>query len=147
MNQEFFGLLGAGLVLGIATIGTAIGIGTAGSAAIGAAKRCLKANLPVPMLMLTFVGFPLTQIIYGFIIMQQMLNVTVTAANSGKLFGFGIGSGLAMALAAIFQGKAGAAACDALGDTGKGVAFYVAVLGIIETVALFGMVFTITSVS
>ena len=34
-----FGLLGAGLVMGIAAIGSAIGIGIAGQAAIGAWKN------------------------------------------------------------------------------------------------------------
>jgi len=145
MNPQFFGALGAGLVLGISAIGAAIGIGITGSASIGAAKRCLKANQPVPMLMLTFAGFPLTQVIYGFIIMQQMINVEVTAVNAGRMFGIGVGGGLIMCIAGIFQGKVGASACDALGDTGKGAAFYIAVLGIIETVALFGMVFTLTS--
>jgi V/A-type H+-transporting ATPase subunit K len=146
MDPQIIGMLGAGLVLGIAAIGTAMGMGIAGTAAIGAAKRCFKANKPAPMLMLAFVGFPLTETIYGYIIMLQMLAVPVTLDNAGKLFGYGIGAGLTMALVAIAEGKAAAAACDSLSDTGKGVAFYVGILGIIETVALFGMVFTIINI-
>ena len=145
MNPQIIGMLGAGLVLGLSAIGTALGMAIAGTAAIGASKRCYKANKPAPMLMLTFVGFPLTEVIYGFIIMQQMLAVTVTAENAGMLFGYGIGTGLTMAVVGYAEGKAGAAACDSLSDTGKGVSFYVAILGIIETVALFAMVFTITN--
>ena len=136
---------GSWVVLGISAFGVAIGMGISGTAAIGAGKRCYKANKPPPMLMLTFVGFPLTEVIYGFIIMQQMLAVTVTPENAGMLLGYGISAGLAMAMVAIAEGKAGAAACDSLSDTGKGVAFYVSILGIIETVALFAMVFTITN--
>ena len=39
-----FGLLGSGLVMGIAAIGSAIGIGIAGQAAIGAWKKCYMVN-------------------------------------------------------------------------------------------------------
>ncbi|MDR0221511.1 MAG: V-type ATP synthase subunit K [Lachnospiraceae bacterium] len=146
MDVIFLGTLAPGFALGLSAIGSAIGMGIAGTAAIGGAKRCLKGNRPVPMLMLTFVGFPLTQIIYGFIIMQQMMGITVSTDNAGQLFGFGVASGLAVLATAAFQGQAGAAACDSLSDTGKGMAFYIAILGIIETIALFTMVFTITNI-
>ena len=145
MDPRVLGLLGAGLVMGIAALGSAIGIGIAGSATIGAWKRCYKANKPAPMTLLTFAGAPLTQTFYGFILMQQMRNVVVTADNGGFLLGIGIASGLAMALSAISQGKAGAAGADALSDTGKGFANYIAVVGICETVALFAMVLSMTS--
>ena len=145
MDPQVIGTMGAGLVMGVAALGAALGMSIAGTAAVGAAKRCYKANKPVPMMMLTFAGFPLTGAIYGYIIMQQMKNVAVSAANSGLMFGFGLGAGLAIGLAMIAEGKVGAAACDALSDTGKGIGFYVAILGIIETVALFVMVFTMTN--
>jgi V/A-type H+-transporting ATPase subunit K len=145
MDPRLLGLIGAGLVMGIAALGSAIGIGIAGSATIGAWKRCYKANKPAPMALLTFAGAPLTQTFYGFILMQQMLN-GVTAQNSGQMLGLGIGSGLAMALSAIAQGKAGAAGSDALSETGKGFANYIAVVGICETVALFAMVLSMVSI-
>ena len=50
---------------------------------------------------------------------------------------FGIG------LSAFFQGKVAAASADALGETGKGTANYFIVIGIIETVALFTLVFSL----
>ena len=43
------------------------------------------------------------------------------------------------------QGKAGASAADALAETGKGFGNYIMVLGVIETVALFVMVFVMTA--
>ena len=144
MNPQLLGLLGSGIVMGIAALGSAIGIGIAGSATIGAWKRCYKANKPAPMTLLAFAGAPLTQTFYGFILMLQMQGITVTEANGGFLFGLGIGSGLAMAFSAIAQGKAGAAGADALSDTGKGFANYIAVVGICETVALFAMVLSMT---
>ncbi|MCL1927922.1 MAG: V-type ATP synthase subunit K [Treponema sp.] len=144
MGSNVLGLIGAGLVMGIAALGSAIGIGIAGSATIGAWKRCYKANKPAPMTLLTFAGAPLTQTFYGFILMQQMLN-SVSANNAGQLLGMGIGSGLAMAFSAIAQGQAGAAGADALSETGKGFANYIAVVGICETVALFAMVLSMTT--
>ena len=120
MSYQILGMLGAGLVLGISAFGTAIGMGISGTAGIGAAKRCFKANKAAPMLMLTFVGFPLTETIYGFIIMQQMLAVAVTPENAGMLLGYGIGAGITMAMVAIAEGKAGAAAFHSvsLGEAG-----------------------------
>jgi len=46
-----------------------------------------------------------------------------------------------MGISAWYQGKAGASASDAFAETGKGFGNYILVLGLIETVALFVMVF------
>ena len=43
-----FGMIGAGIVMGIAAMGSAIGIGIAGQGAIGAWKRCYLNNKPAP---------------------------------------------------------------------------------------------------
>ena len=140
------GLLGAGLVMGIAAVGSAIGIGIAGQAAIGAWKRCYLRNEPAPMTLVTFAGAPLTQTFYGFITMMQIKTAAAQYPGYGWLYlGFGIASGLAMAFSAIAQGQAGAAASDAQGETGKGFAQYISVVGICETVALFAMVLTMIS--
>ena len=40
-------------------------------------------------------------------------------------------------------GKGGSVAADAMGETGKGFGQYIIVLGIVETVALFIMAFTL----
>ncbi|GMO44828.1 MAG: ATP synthase subunit K [Treponemataceae bacterium] len=142
------GLLGAGLVMGISAVGSAIGIGIAGQAAIGAWKRCYLNNKPAPMTLVTFAGAPLTQTFYGFITMMQIKNAAVANPGYAWLYlGFGIASGLAMAFSAIAQGQAGAAASDAQGETGKGFAQYISVVGICETVALFAMVLTMISLN
>ena len=133
-----FGMLGAAVCMGIAAIGSAIGIGIAGQGAIGAWKRCYVNNKPAPFILTVFAGAPLTQTIYGFLLMQQMAS---SEKNPGFLLGLGIASGLAMCFSAIAQGKAGAAGSDALGETGKGFAQYIMVVGLCETVALFAMVF------
>ena len=133
------GMFGAACVLGIAAIGSAIGIGFAGQAAIGAWKRCYMNNKPAPFVLTVFAGAPLTQTIYGFLLMQNMIT---SQKEPGFLLALGIFSGLAMAASAVFQGKAGAAGSDALGETGKGFAQYIMVVGLCETVALFAMVFS-----
>ena len=134
-----FGMLGAAIVMGIAAIGSAIGIGTAGQGAIGAWKRCYLNNKPAPFILTVFAGAPLTQTIYGFLTMQSMIS---SSKDPSFLLGLGIASGLAMAFSAMAQGKAGAAGSDALGATGKGFSQYIMVVGLCETVALFAMVFS-----
>ncbi|MCI1207833.1 MAG: V-type ATP synthase subunit K [Treponema sp.] len=134
-----WGMIGAAVVMGIAAVGSAIGIGIAGSAAIGAWKRCYLNNKPAPFILTVFAGAPLTQTIYGFLLMQRMAS---SSADPLLLLGLGFASGLSMAFSAIAQGKAGAAGSDALAETGKGFAQYIMVVGLCETVALFSMVFS-----
>ncbi|MBQ0051431.1 MAG: V-type ATP synthase subunit K [Treponema sp.] len=139
--MNLLGMLGAGLVMGIAALGSAIGIGIAGQGAIGAWKRCYMANKPAPFILTVFAGAPLTQTIYGFLLMSQMLGSAKIAENPLFFLGLGIAAGFAMCFSAIAQGKAGAAGSDALGETGKGFSNYIMVVGLCETVALFAMVF------
>jgi V/A-type H+-transporting ATPase subunit K len=132
------GMMGFAAALGLAGFGSAFGAGVAGQAAIGAWKKCFASNKPAPFLLVAFVGAPLTQTIYGFILMNQML---ASNADGMKLLGMGLFGGLAMGASAYAQGKAAASAADAMGETGKGFVNYLMVLGVIETVALFAMVF------
>ena len=146
MNYDpaaFWGYVGAALAMGISALGAAVGMGIAGSATVGAWKRCYKANKPVPMTLMTFVGFPLTEVFYGYILMSQMLGVA-SVSNTGLLFGVGIGAGLTIGAVAIAEGYVGAAAADAITDTGKGFANCIAIVGVCETVALFAMVLSMT---
>ena len=133
------GMFGAACVLGLAATGSAIGIGIAGQAAVGAWKRCYVNNKPAPFILVAFAGAPLKQTIYGFLLMQSMINST---KDGMFLLALGLFSGLAMAASAVYQGKAGAAGSDALGETGKGFVQYLTVVGLAESVALFAMVFS-----
>ena len=141
------GLIGAGLVLGIAAVGSAIGIGIAGQAVIGAWKKCYIANKPAPMTLIAFGGAPLTQTFYGYILGFLFMKPAAFAnPENGLLYlGIGLASGLAMAFSAIAQGKAGAAGADATGETGKGFVNYMMIVGICETVAIFAMVLSMIS--
>ena len=138
------GQLGIALAMGIAATGSAIGIGIAGQASIGAWKKCYMNNKAAPFILTVFAGAPLTQTIYGFLLMQQMAGA-VDDKDSAFLFGLGIASGLAMAVSAYVQGKAGAAGADALAETGKGFSQYITVVGLCETVALFALVFSMVA--
>jgi len=124
-------------------VGSALGTGFAASAAVGAWKKCYAANKAAPFTLLTFVGFPLSQTLYGMILMFIMLGKVALAGTGIPLLVLGIFAGLGIGMSALFQGRAAAAACDAQAETGQGLANYVIALGIVETVAIFVMVFTL----
>jgi len=132
------GLIGPAAALGLAAVGSALGTGAAGQASMGAWKKCFAANKPAPFMLVAFTGAPLTQTIYGFLL---MLFINRSSQDSLTLLSAGVFGGLAMGFSALMQGKAAAGAADALADTGKGTANYFMAIGIIETVALFVMVF------
>ena len=135
-----WGLVGIGAAIAFAAIGSALGTGAAGMAAVGAWKKCFVQNRPAPFILVAFVGFPLSQTIYGYLLMNRLTQAFFAGADAGYLLGAGVLGGLAIGMSAWFQGRA-AAASDAMGETGKGTGNYIFVLGIIETVALFVMVF------
>lgn len=135
------GKLGGALMLGLSAIGSGLGSGAAAPAAIGAWKKCYAQNKMAPFILVAFIGAPLSQTIYGFIVMNQIVASAVKGAAWPALVGAGLLGGIAMGLSAWLQGKAGAAASDALGETGQGTANYFMALGIIETVALFILAF------
>ncbi|MBQ9889867.1 MAG: V-type ATP synthase subunit K [Firmicutes bacterium] len=140
MDLAFVGMAAA---LGLSAAGSAFGTGFAGMSAVGAWKKCYAAGKNAPFIMIAFSGAPLTQTIYGFLLMNFIRNAVAAGASSGLAFGVGLFGGLAIGFSALFQGKCAAAASDALGSTGKGTANYFIVIGIIETVALFTLVFSL----
>ena len=135
--------LGIVASLAFAAMGSALGAGAAGMAAVGSWKKCFAQNKNAPFILTVFVGAPLSQTIYGMIVMNAL---TEHALKGQFMWAAGILSGMAMGMSAWMQGKAGASAADAMAETGKGFGNYLIVLGIIETVALFVMVFTLMAV-
>ena len=138
------GMLGYAAALGLAAVGSALGMGAAGQSAIGAWKKCYAGNKTAPFMLVAFVGMPLTQTIYGFILMNAIIGSPLDGVSK---LAAGVFGGIAMGFSALMQGKGAAAASDALAETGKGFGNYVMVLGLIETVALFVMVFLMGAVS
>lgn len=136
---------GGAAALGLAAVGSSIGTGLAGASAIGAWKKCFAQSKAAPFILITFIGAPLSQTIYAMILMGWMVEAAnnpelATTGWAPMLIG-GICGGMGMAASAWFQGKAGAAAADALAETGQGFGNYLMTIGIIETVALFVLVF------
>jgi V/A-type H+-transporting ATPase subunit K len=134
------GDLGLSLVLGLSALGSGSGAWVAGMAAIGAWKKNYSQNKPAAFMLVAFAAAPLTQTVYGMIVMNRMFEL---AAQGNDLWGIGALCGAAIGLSAYFQGACGACACDAMGETGKGFGNYMIILGLTETVALLVMAFTL----
>jgi len=131
---------GAIMVLAFSAIGSGWGAGIAGMSAIGAWKKNFAQNKMPSFMLVVFVAAPLTQTVYGMIVMRQLMAI----ANKGQyLWGIGAFAGLAIGVSALWQGKCAAVACDAMGETNKGFGNYLVVLGMTETVALLVMTFTL----
>ena len=139
------GLGDMSISLAIAAVGSALGCGVAGMAAVGAWKRAFAANKAAPFILVAFVGMPLSQTIYGMILRNGIISANLPPETYLQQTLIGLFAGIAMAMSAYMQGKTAAKAADALGETGKGFVNYIMVLGVIETVALFVMVFTMTA--
>ena len=143
---RFLGETGVVLVLGLAAVGSAIGIGRAGQAAAGAWAKEAKAGQNLSFTYIILMGLPLSQTIYAFIVMNQMAGLltqeNATVHDAGLLLGIGIATGIAEMLSAWMQGLIGAAGIRAMSEgEGKGFAFIIIAMGIVETVGIFAMVF------
>jgi len=143
-NIVQFASLAAGYTaVGLAAIGSAIGTGIAGQAAIGAWKKCYAQGKQAPFLLLAMVGAPLSQTIYSMIMMIIIKGRVATAPEQYPIYiTMGIIGGIAQMASAILQGKAAAGGCSAFSETGQGFANYLMVLGVIETCAIFALIFS-----
>ncbi len=143
---ELVGLIGYGLVLGLGAVGSALGTAAAGQSASGCWEKEGRLDRPLKFTYLIFVSAPLTQTLYAFIIMNALKNAAELSALDGMqalvILGVGLGGGLAELFSAWGQGKVSAAACRALcNNDGKGFAFMLIAIGIVETTGLFAMIF------
>ena len=176
MNLVSVGMV---LALGLSALGSCLGSGAAGMSAVGAWKKCYLNAKPDPIILVAFAGAPLTQTIYGFLLVtfiksnigddpaKSLLGFRIhdekvqkkmfealelTEKDIKEKFGFFVEAlkygtpphgGLAIGMSAFFQGKVAASAANALGETGKGTGKYFIVVGIVETVALFTLIFSL----
>ena len=136
--------LGVGyMAVGLAAVGSAIGTGMAGIAAIGAWKKCYQQGKTAPFLLLAMVGAPLSQTIYAMLMMVLSKQAIVEKPQFALAYiCLGLLGGIAQMVSAIFQGKCGANGCVSFAETGKGFANYLIVLGVVETCAIFALVFS-----
>ncbi len=133
---------GAFCAVGFAALGSAYGCGVAAASAIGSWKKCYIQGKEAPFQLTILTGAPMTQTIYGFILMLSLAKPEM-AENWVTCLMTGIIGGIAIALSAAFQGRAAAGACDALVESGSGFVNYLIALGVIETIAIFVLVFAI----
>jgi V/A-type H+/Na+-transporting ATPase subunit K len=149
----FLGQIGLGLPLGLAAIGSSIGIFAAGQAAVGAWGKEAKAGKPLRFSYIILTGMPLSQTIYAFVFMNGLAEKVLSSGSliethAGTILGGGLACGVAELASAWLQGKIGAAACRSLSEgEGKGLAFMIIAMGIVETVGLLGFVFLKLSIA
>lgn len=145
--MEWLGQIGFALPLGLGAVGSALGIGAAGRAAAGAWAKEAKEGKGMSFLYIALAGMPLSQTIYGFVIMLALLSSRVydpefMAANAGAMFSIGLACGLGELFSAWMQGAIGAAGVRAMCETdGKPFTFTIIAMGIAETVGLFAAFF------
>ena len=139
--MPFLGQMGAVLALGLAALGSTIGIGTAGRSAAGAWAREAKAGRTLSFTYVILLGMPISQTLYAMIVMANMPSA-VNGVAAGLLLGIGLATGMGEMLSAWMKGLIAAAGIRFLAEgEGKGFAFLIIAMGIIETVGIFTMVF------
>ena len=148
---RFLSEMGDVTALGMAALGSAIGIGLAGQAAAGAWAKEARAGRNLGFTYIILVGMPISQTLYAMIVMNNMrsvfTNMEVTVSEAGLLLGIGLSTGMGEMLSAWMQGLIGAAGIRALSDgEGKGFAFIIIAMGIVETVGIFTMVFMLAMI-
>ncbi len=140
---ENLGLASGYIAVGLAAAGSSIGTGIAGCAAIGAWKKCYQQGKAAPFLLLGLVGAPLSQTIYAMIMMIIIKGkILEDPAHFPIYVGIGVVGGIAQMVSAIYQGKAAAGGCTSYAETNQGFANSLMVLGIVETCAIFALIFS-----
>ena len=74
--------LGAAAAIAFSAVGSALGTGAAGMAAVGAWKKCYAQSKAAPILLVAFVGAPISQTIYGMLLMNSI----AAAVANGHFF-------------------------------------------------------------
>ena len=141
--MEWLGQLGYALPLAMGAVGSSLGIGRAGMAAAGAWAKEAREGRPLTFLYIALVGMPLSQTIYGLVIMIALLSgrvfdVEYASANAGALFSVGLAVGLGQLFSAWMQGSIGAAGIRAMSEgQNRPFVFCIIAMGIAETAGLF----------
>ena len=146
MDLTWLGQLGFALPMGLGAIGSALGIGAAGSAATGAWAKEVREGKQMNFMYIALTGMPLSQTIYGFGLMLALLHGKVydsafIGANAGAIFSVGLACGLGELFSAWMQGVIGASGIRAMSEAeGKPFPFILIAMGIAETVGLISFV-------
>ncbi|MBW6460890.1 MAG: V-type ATP synthase subunit K [Bacteroidales bacterium] len=115
MEPIVLAYIGAGLMIGLAGIGSAFGVSMGGSAAIGALKKNQEAFGNYMVLS----ALPGTQGLYGFMgyfILSGFLTPEITMIQGAAILGAGLGLGMVALFSAIRQGQVCANGIAAIGS-------------------------------
>jgi len=142
-SNMFLGQLGAVLSLFVAAVGSCLGVSAAGTSAAGAWAKDARAGKPLRFIYIVMVSAPITQTVYGFLVMLQIIDKLGAGVASGiTLLGIGLATGIGEMISAWVQGIIGAGGCRMISEAdGKGFALVVIAIGIAETVGIFVLVF------
>jgi V/A-type H+-transporting ATPase subunit K len=130
------GYAGCACAVGLPAMGSSIGCGIAGAASHGVMAKVEEGHGK-------FIGIsaaPSSQTIYGIVLMFVMLGKVKAAAGLG-LLGIGLFCGLGIMTSAIYQGKVAATAILSSSKKPEIFGKCFAAVGIVESFALFAMVF------
>ena len=142
-TNMLLGQLGAVLSLFVAAVGSCLGVWAAGTSAAGAWAKDARAGKPLRFIYIVMVSAPITQTVYGFLVMLQIIDKLGAGKASGiALLGVGLATGLGEMISAWVQGIIGAGGCRMISEAdGKGFALVVIAIGIAETVGIFVLIF------
>jgi len=139
-----YAMIGPALALGFGCVGSSIGCGIAGMASHAVMSRVEENHG-------TFIGMSAvaaSQSIYGFVLMILMKSAIVAGTLSPMSgIGVGLGSGLALMISSIYQGKCAASGIQASAKQPAVIGKCFAALGIVESFSLFAFVFALILIS
>jgi len=132
------GWIGIYSPMALGAIGSSAGCSIAGMAGIGAMVETEGGYG-------RFIGLsalPSSMVIYGIVIMFSLTR-EVTPENGGALFGIGFLAGFALLYAAVWQGRAVAAAINAFKEKPEIFGLSIAPAAIVEGFAVFAFIFAL----
>jgi len=135
-----FSLVGPILVLALSAIGCSIGCGIAGAVSHAVISRTEEGRGKY----IAMAASPSSQIIYGFVLMLKMAQALQAGSmDSLAALGFGLFAGISIMMSAIYQGVVCASGIQASVRSPAVYGLCWASVGIVESFALFTMVFTL----
>ncbi len=134
------GTIGLALALCLSCAGAAIGCGIAGMAAHGVMSRTEEGRGKF----LGMSAIPSSQMIYGIVLMFRMQDsLKAGTVTPEAAFGIGLTVGLTILVSAVYQGMCAATGIQASSRDPALFGISLATLGIIESFALFALVFSL----
>ena len=135
-----YDMIGPMFSLALSAIGAAVGCSVAGMVSHGVMARVEEGQGK----MIGLSAVPASQLIYGFILMLLLRNkIQAGAVTQLTAIAIGAGSGLAIMIAAIYQGLCCATAIQAIAKQPSLFGKTFIIIGIVESFALFAFVFAL----